>query len=133
VAERDAPALDSAGPAAPPRRNGELVFDAPWESRLFGLTLALHAQGRFAWDEFRQRLIAEVAARDRDAAGGAGFAYYEAWRAALEDLLAAKGLCAGAEIGERAGALAARPAGHDHGHPHDHEHAPLHDHGRGHG
>jgi len=127
VAEPDAPALDLAGPAAPPRRNGELVFGAPWESRLFGLTLALHAQGRFAWEEFRQRLIAEVAARDRAAAAGAGFAYYDAWRAALESLLAAKGLCGGEEVAARVAALAARPPGHDHVHEHEHEHGDEHD------
>ena len=34
--------LDSSGPAAPPRDNGELVFAAPWESRAFGLALALN-------------------------------------------------------------------------------------------
>ena len=37
--------LDSAGPAAPPRDNGELVFAAPWESRAFGLALALNEAG----------------------------------------------------------------------------------------
>jgi len=121
MAERAAPPLDDAGPAAPPRRNGELLFAAPWESRLFGLTLALHAQGRFDWEEFRQRLIRAVAARDRAAAAGAAFSYYEAWRAALEDLLAAKGLCPTGELTERTRALAARPAGHDHGPEGDHD------------
>ena len=42
------PALDSDGPAAPPRRNGELAFEAPWESRLFGVTMALVRSGVFA-------------------------------------------------------------------------------------
>ncbi|HVP29640.1 MAG TPA: nitrile hydratase accessory protein [Myxococcota bacterium] len=119
MGERSVPSLDASGPAAPPRRNGELVFAAPWESRLFGLTLALHAEGRFAWEEFRQRLIAEVSLRDRAAADGAPFAYYEAWLAALEALLAAKGLCSGVELAARAEALAARSPGHDHAHPHE--------------
>jgi len=108
--------LDLAGPAAPPRRNGELVFEAPWEGRLFGLTLTLHGQGHFEWEEFRERLIRAVARRERAAAaGGAPFRYYEAWRAALEDLLAAKGLCGTAELDTRERQLAARPPGHDHG------------------
>jgi nitrile hydratase accessory protein len=104
--------VDLAGPAAPPRRNGELVFAAPWESRVFGVTLALHAAGRFAWEEFRQRLIAEIAARERTA--GAAWSYYACWLAALEDLLVAKGVCARTEVEARARALAARPAGHGH-------------------
>ena len=49
--------LDLDGPVAPPRRNGELVFAEPWESRVFGLTMALHQAGIFIWDEFRSRLI----------------------------------------------------------------------------
>jgi nitrile hydratase accessory protein len=102
--------LDAAGPAAPPRRNGELVFAAPWESRIFGVTLALHAAGHFAWDEFRARLIAEIARREQEP----DWKYYDCWTAALEDLLAAKGLCAADELAARERGLAARPAGHDH-------------------
>ena len=99
--------LDVAGPGAPPRRNGELVFAAPWESRVFGVTMALHGAGRFAWDEFRTRLIAEI---------GRGTApYWECWATALEQLLAAKGLCPRADLDSRVAALAMRPAGHDHG------------------
>jgi nitrile hydratase accessory protein len=106
--------LDADGPAAPPRRNGELVFAAPWESRVFGVTLALHAAGAFAWEEFRRRLIAEVGAADRREADGASWSYWACWLAALEDLLAAKGLCAPSEVAARRATFAARPPGHDH-------------------
>jgi nitrile hydratase accessory protein len=105
--------LDAAGPAAPPRRNGELVFAAPWESRIFGVTLALHEAGVFGWEEFRQRLIAEIAERERGH-GAAGWSYWVCWLAALEGLLAAKKLCDAPELDARVRALAARPAGHDH-------------------
>jgi nitrile hydratase accessory protein len=108
--------LDVAGPGAPPRRNGELVFATPWESRVFGVTMALHAAGRFAWDEFRMRLVAEI--------GKASAPYWECWATALEQLLAAKGLCARADLESRLAELAMRPAGHDHGDGsiHDPEH-----------
>ena len=39
--------LDQEGPAAPPRTNGELVFELPWESRVFGLTMSLYEAGQF--------------------------------------------------------------------------------------
>ena len=52
--------LDAAGPAAPPRDNGELVFAAPWESRAFGLALALTETGLIDWEDFRQALIREI-------------------------------------------------------------------------
>ncbi len=100
------------GPAAPPRRNGQLVFAAPWESRVFGLTMALHEAGAFAWEDFRRRLIAEVGAADRR--GGDAWSYWACWLAALEDLLAATGLCAPGEVAARVAALAAQPAGHAH-------------------
>lgn len=103
--------LDTDGPAAPPRQNGELVFTAPWESRVFAVTVALFEQGRFEWDEFRQRLIAAIA---RAEARGGEFHYYACWLDALQDLVAAKGICAPEALDDRTRAFAARPAGHDH-------------------
>jgi nitrile hydratase accessory protein len=109
-------AFETSGPAAPPRRNGELVFEAPWESRLFGITLALLRAGRFEWEEFRRLLIAEIGRWERASRGSpeAEFRYYERWHAALEQLVEQKGLCPGREIEARARVLATRPPGHDH-------------------
>ena len=42
---------------APPRLNGELVFEAPWQSRAFGVTADLVESGCFSWEDFRIRLI----------------------------------------------------------------------------
>lgn len=105
--------LDGDGPAAPPRANGELVFAAPWESRLFGLTMTLHERGLFVWDEFRDLLIDEIGSWDRAPRPGE-WSYYACWQAALERLLAAKGLLGAPEVDARTNALAARPHGHDH-------------------
>ncbi len=99
---------------APPRQNGELVFAAPWESRVFGVAAALRERGLFTWDEFRVHLIAEIADWERNHAPGKTYSYYARWQAALERLLAEKGLCTPAELEAREHALAARPAGHDH-------------------
>jgi nitrile hydratase accessory protein len=115
--------LDLAGPAAPPRRNGELAFAAPWESRLFGLTLALCEAGHFEWEEFRRLLIEEIGAFDAAARAPETWSYYACWQAAFERLLAAKGVCAPAELEARARSLAARPPGHDHDHAHPDRHA----------
>lgn len=76
----------------PPRSNGELVFEAPWEGRAFGLAVALAEGGRFEWADFRTLLVEETAADDaRQAAGGAARPYYVRWAAALERLLAERG------------------------------------------
>jgi nitrile hydratase accessory protein len=74
--------------AAVPRRNGELVFDEPWQGRVFGMAVALSEQERLPWEEFRQALIAEIAAAE---ARGGEFRYYHAWLAAFERVLAERG------------------------------------------
>jgi len=54
-------------------------------------------------------------------ATGDAFAYYDHFQAALEQLLASKGVVADALLTERTQAFAERPHGHDH-HHHDHHH-----------
>lgn len=51
---------EPAGPLAPPRKSGELVFETPWEARVFGIAVSLCEQGLYQWDEFRRCLIAEI-------------------------------------------------------------------------
>jgi nitrile hydratase accessory protein len=115
MSERAAsPQLDLAGAAAPPRRNGELVFAAPWQSRLFGVTLALCQSGLFEWEEFRRLLISEIAAWEAAGDPAHEWSYYERWQAALERLLVSQGLCARADLDSRVVALASRAPGHDH-------------------
>jgi nitrile hydratase accessory protein len=85
------------GPAALPRRNGELVFDEPWQGRAFGMAVALHEQGLFEWEEFRQELIARIAAVE---ASGAPFEYYEIWLATFERILTVKGVVDATDVEE---------------------------------
>ncbi len=106
--------LDETGPAAPPRANGELVFDHVWEGRLFGVTMALFRTGAFAWDEFRERLIEEIGDWERRHGDGEEYRYYERWLAAFQRLVTEKGLCRAEDLASRLRELAARPAGHDH-------------------
>jgi len=86
-----------AGSTAIPRRNGELVFDAPWQGRVFGMAVALSEQGLFPWEEFRQALMQELAAAE---ARGGEFRYYDAWLAAFERVLAGRGVLRADEIEE---------------------------------
>ena len=88
-------ALD--GSAALPRKNGELVFDEPWQGRAFGMAVALHEQGLYEWEEFRQELIARIAAAQ---ARGGPFAYYEIWLETFERLLSRKGVVTAGEVEE---------------------------------
>jgi len=68
------------GRVALPRSNGELVFAAPWEGRALAMAIGVVEALGLAWDEFRLRLIAEIAAHPKRP-------YYESWLAALERLV----------------------------------------------
>ena len=85
------------GPAALPRRNGELVFEEPWQGRVFGMAIALHEQGAYEWEEFRQALIHRIAAAEQR---GGPFVYYEIWLETFESLLSTKGLVTRDELDE---------------------------------
>ena len=99
-----------------PRRNGELAFDEPWESRAFGLAVALDEAGIVRWDEFRDRLVTHIRAWEQAHAGGEGWSYYERWHDALEALLVERGLVSDAELERCAEAIE-----HEHAHDHGHE------------
>jgi nitrile hydratase accessory protein len=83
---------------AVPRRNGELVFAAPWEGRIFGLAVALSENRAFAWDAFRDRLVAEIAAAEEHDDGSS---YYERWLASFERLLLEIGVLTADELDAR--------------------------------
>lgn len=74
------------GAAAPPRRNGELVFDAPWQPRVFGLCAAI-VETCFDGDRepFRQQLIAAIAVEPERP-------YWDSWTVALQRLVLEAGL-----------------------------------------
>jgi nitrile hydratase accessory protein len=99
------------GDAAPPMANGEVVFEAPWQGRVFGMARSLCESGLYDWDEFRGRLIAEIATFESDADE---YHYFDHFLSALTRLLDEKGLCLGIEVNHRSEVFAARPHGHDH-------------------
>lgn len=90
-----APNLDTL-PRIPRDAEGP-VFREPWEAQAFGLAVALHERGYFAWKEFAERLAAEIAAAP-DGPADDGTHYYEYWLAALEKLVADKRLVLGDEL-----------------------------------
>jgi len=86
------------GEAELPRKNGELVFEAPWEGRAFGIAVALNEQEIYPWRTFRDALVDRIAADD---AAGAPTSYYERWLASLENLLLQQGIVTRDELDAR--------------------------------
>jgi nitrile hydratase accessory protein len=68
------------------------VFREPWEAQAFAMTLALQERGLFTWPEWSAALAEEI--RRAQAAGDpdSGETYYRHWLAALERLIAEKGV-----------------------------------------
>jgi nitrile hydratase accessory protein len=112
------------GESALPRKNGELVFQAPWEGRAFGLAVAMNDRGLYDWNAFRDHLVARIAAGD---AAADPSTYYERWLAALESLLLERGFVTPEELDVRTAEYASGERDDDH--DNDHEH---HDHGHDH-
>ena len=79
-----------------PRDNGELIFEAPWEGRVFGLAVALNEGGRYEWSEFVSQLSREIKADPSEEK-----AYYEKWLAGLAGLAIEKGLISKEELEQR--------------------------------
>ena len=84
-----------------PRDEQGPVFAEPWQAQAFALAVRLSAQGHFTWKEWAGALAAELAAAvERDEADD-GTEYYYHWVAALEKLVASKGLSGQPELYER--------------------------------
>ena len=68
------------------------VFREPWEAQAFAMAVTLHGRGLFTWPEWAATLAAEI--RRAQAAGDpdTGETYYLHWLAALERLVAEKGV-----------------------------------------
>jgi len=98
----------------PPMANGEVLFEAPWHGRVFGMAVALHEAGVFSWDEFQRQLIDVIGLWDRNARDADEYEYYEHFQTALQQLMVDKDLLSRDDLAHRQTHLANLPHGHDH-------------------
>jgi nitrile hydratase accessory protein len=68
------------------------VFREPWEAQAFALALALHERGVFSWSEWAETLGAEIKRAQAEGDPDTGETYYHHWLAALERIVAEKGV-----------------------------------------
>jgi len=68
------------------------VFREPWEAQAFAMTLALHERGLFTWPEWAAALAAEIKRAQAAGDPDTGETYYSHWLAALERIVAEKGV-----------------------------------------
>jgi nitrile hydratase accessory protein len=74
------------------------VFREPWEAQAFATAVALHERGVFTWSEWAQLLGDEIKSAQRAGDPDTGATYYRHWLAALERMVAAKGVADGAML-----------------------------------
>jgi nitrile hydratase accessory protein len=89
------------------------VFREPWEAQAFAMAVRLHERGCFAWKDFAEALAREIAGSEPDDGSG----YYLRWLAALEKLVAAKGLVSPVELSLRKAQWDAAARATPHGRP----------------
>ncbi len=77
--------------AGQPEADGQPVFAAPWEAQAFAMTVRLHQQGLFTWDEWAAALSVEITRAQQAGDPDLGETYYHHWLAALERVVADKG------------------------------------------
>ena len=120
-----------ATPGLPKDRDGP-VFAEPWQAQAFALTVQLHEAGHFSWSEWVATLSREIAKGGSADAGAPETVYYLHWLAALEKLVAEKGLASAAALAKRkaewheayVATAHGQPVvlGAGHGHEHEHHH-----------
>src|SRR5438477_3376310 len=68
------------------------VFKEPWEAQAFSMAVALHQRGVFTWPEWAATLADEIKRAQAAGDPDTGETYYRHWLAALERLVAEKGI-----------------------------------------
>jgi nitrile hydratase accessory protein len=79
-----------------PRDGDGPVFAEPWHAQVFALAVRLSEQGYFTWKEWAAALADEIKAAAARGEVDDGSRYYHHWLAALERLVAEKGLISSA-------------------------------------
>ena len=100
-----------------PRDEDGPVFAEPWQAQAFALAVRLSEQGHFTWKEWAAALADELKGAEDRGEPDDGSRYYEHWLAALERLVAAKGLSDAVAMQERKEAWAEAYRHTPHGKP----------------
>lgn len=95
-------AIETVKTDMPHRGRTALLFQAPWQARIFALIVDAVKAGRFPWTDFQARLVAQIArAEENDPEMGDELIerrYFDAWLAAAEETLLALGLIGSGEV-----------------------------------
>jgi nitrile hydratase accessory protein len=77
------------------------VFRAPWEAQAFAMAVTLSDLGYFTWSDWSARLAREIAEAAARGEIDDGRRYYHHWLAALEGIVAERGILSTDELAGR--------------------------------
>jgi nitrile hydratase accessory protein len=104
-------------PSLPRDDQGSPVFREPWEAQAFAMAVRLHQGGHFTWTEWAAALADQIRAAQAAGDPDLGDTYYRHWLAALESLVASRGLVTRDELAARKAAWAEAAQNTPHGAP----------------
>jgi nitrile hydratase accessory protein len=88
-------------PGLPRDEQGSPVFREPWQAQAFAMAVRLHEAGHFTWTEWAAALAEQIKRAQAAGDPDLGDTYYLHWLAALEHLVATKGLVSTEELATR--------------------------------
>ena len=95
------------------------AFREPWQAKAFALVVLLHREGHFTWDDWVRTLAEESAASPQRLDEDAELAYHRQFLAALEKIVATRGLTTQEAMQARKLAWRRAYLATPHGHPID--------------
>ncbi|WP_306143183.1 nitrile hydratase accessory protein [Roseibium sp. MMSF_3412] len=102
-------------PRLPLDEDGGPVFEAPWQARVFAMTVQAHESGMFEWTEWAEALGKELAKDGDGSVETPG--YYDRWLNAFETILRSKGVAGAGQLRELRQAWDAAARATPHGEP----------------
>ena len=82
-------------------REEGLSFDQPWQAQAFSIVVELSKAGAFTWKEWVDVFSTEIREHPARAGESTNSAYYRQWMAALETIVAQRGLASSEDVEHR--------------------------------
>ena len=113
--EQHRAAIAQVAASIPAMRGDGPVFQAPWQTRIFGLIVAMVQNGTFPWTAFQSRLGALITAMEQDepaqTADLVESRYFDCWLQAAEKTLIEQNLLTTQEVDDKIVSLGSLIAG----------------------
>lgn len=96
-----------------PRENGELIFENPWESKVFAMAVILFKEGVYTWNQFNEEFVKKIGEHEsKNPQTEAVSQYYHNWMEAFEKILLDKDIITQEQLDKRSDEFATGKRNH---------------------